>query len=658
MGNLQKLVAAAVLLAASPAHAEISGASASVRSNNSLIVDIQVRTGGSATQVFVTYQTQGVDPLVSRLTPVSNSGLTTITIGRLRASRTYTYTVGAIDDHGGPAGRADGSFTTGALPPVLLRNPYTLQGRTTVPLVIYPHVQTIPGVGTFRGYVALDLHASDAPQIVWYYSNAPSTASGVLQVDGATAVVQEPNGNFLFVDSGSGGPTAADPFYRVITPDGTILDESPADCRVTPPPASPAPPRWVWGQGNDTHEQLLPGADGVLGTVLHLGKVVKDPFFDAGLARPGERLQLGTTIRRWDPSAGTDTVVWDPFDFLDPLHERTSKKDSDPGANSDFPGNMVCAGTLLPMEEWTHSNSLQVAPTGEILQSVRHLDTVIAISPLFDRIAWRIGRFRSDFTFPNPSDTFYHQHFVRMLDSGNLLLFDNGNGRPKAEGGLYSRALELALDWTSRTATKVWEYRHQLTTIDGAPVYKYADKVGSAARLENGNTLIMYGADIDPTTLLPRDPQTFTLVEADPSPEANALAVLDMQIAGATAVYRALPVNTLFGEAPCAPPVISGASATPSVLWPPNHHFVDVTVDYSDGFSCPATCALSVTSNEPPDGDQEPEWIIVDAHHVRLRAERRGSGSGRIYSITITCTNAAGAASQTITVLVPHDQGH
>jgi hypothetical protein len=319
---------------------------------------------------------------------------------------------------------------------------------------------------------------------------------------------------------------------------------------------------------------------------------------------------------------------------------------------------MLCAGALLPIEEWTHANSLQVAPTGEILQSVRHLDTVIAISPLFDHIAWRIGRFHSDFAFPNPGDQFYHEHFVRMLDSGNLLLFDNGNGRPAAEGGQYSRALELALDWNSRTATKVWEYRHRLSSSGGAPVYKYADKVGSAERLENGNTIIMFGADIDPVTLLTRDPQTYTLVEADGSPEAGAVAVADMQIPGATAVYRALPVQTLFGEVPCAPPVITGASANPSVLWPPNHQFVDVTVDYSASLSCPATCALSVTSNEPPGDDQEPEWVIVDAHQVRLRAERFGDGSGRIYSITIRCTNAAGATSQTATVLVPHDHSH
>ena len=110
----------------------------------------------------------------------------------------------------------------------------------------------------------------------------------------------------------------------------------------------------------------------------------------------------------------------------------------------------------------------------------------------------------------------------------------------------------------------------------------------------------------------------------------------------------------------CPAPVISGTSATPDVLWPPNHKFVDVTVDYSVTDPCPNTCVLTITSNEPPVDDKEPEWIVVDAHHVELRAERLGSGTGRIYTITITCTNDANkkSSTRTVTVLVPHDQGN
>src|ERR1700731_3794234 len=227
------VAAIAVLFAGSRGYANILSTSATVRRNNSLLIDVQVTTGATVEHVFITYQTAGVDPLVSRLTQVSATGSTTITIGRLRANRTYTYTVDGFDRDGAPAGTASGSFTTGSLPPPLLTNTYKLTGRTTVPLVIVPLNQT-----GFRGYIGLDLHSSDAPQIVWYYSNVPSNASGVLQVDTVQSIVRERNGHFLFGDAGTGGPTAADVFYRAITPDGTLLAESPPDCAVTPPAAS------------------------------------------------------------------------------------------------------------------------------------------------------------------------------------------------------------------------------------------------------------------------------------------------------------------------------------------------------------------------------------------------------------------------------------
>jgi hypothetical protein len=543
-GRMSILVA--MLLGGSHVYADITGTSASVRPGNSLIVDVRVTTDSSPAHLVVTYQASGVDPLVSRITQVSTTGSTTVTVGRLRANTTYTYTVDAFDRHGAPAGTAIGSFTTGLLPAPLSTNTYTLTGRTTASLVIVQDNQ----VG-FRGWVGLDLHSSDAPQIVWYDSNAPSNASGALQADTVGSIVQERNGSILFGDAGTGGPTALDTFYRAITPEGTILAESPADCSVTPPATPPGPAGWTWGQGNDWHEHLVPGADGIRGTVLHLGKIFRDPFFDAGQAPQGKRLQAGSVIRRWNPAAGTDEMVWDPFNFLDPLTERTNAANTDPGNSSDLSSAFPCAGASLQSEEWMHANSLQVAPSGVILMSVRYLDTVIAISPQLDRIAWRIGRFKSDFSFTNPSDRFYHEHYVRMLDNGNLLLFDNGNGRPAAEGGLYTRALELALDWNTMTAVKVWEYRHQVSTGGGTPVYKYSDRVGAAQRLENGNTIVWFGADIDPTTLLPKSPQTYTLVEADANPEAGAVAVLDVQIPPGTGFpYRALPVETLFGEVP------------------------------------------------------------------------------------------------------------
>ena len=110
-------------------------------------------------------------------------------------------------------------------------------------------------------------------------------------------------------------------------------------------------------------------------------------------------------------------------------------------------------------------------------------------------------------------------------------------------------------------------------------------------------------------------------------------------------------------------PSIAGLATTPSVLRPPDHKMVNVTVAYQATDNCDAlpavTCALSVTSNEPingtGDGDKAPDWQILDAHRLRLREERAGGGTGRIYTIGVVCTDGAGntTAPATTQVLVP-----
>jgi uncharacterized repeat protein (TIGR01451 family) len=110
-------------------------------------------------------------------------------------------------------------------------------------------------------------------------------------------------------------------------------------------------------------------------------------------------------------------------------------------------------------------------------------------------------------------------------------------------------------------------------------------------------------------------------------------------------------------------PVISGLSVHPPLLWPPNGRLRNVTVSYTATDTCgPVTTSLSVSSNDTDDPKHrrhpEVDWIVVDAHHVLLRAEH-SHGRARIYTVTVTATDAGGNTSQkSANVTVPGGRLH
>jgi hypothetical protein len=110
------------------------------------------------------------------------------------------------------------------------------------------------------------------------------------------------------------------------------------------------------------------------------------------------------------------------------------------------------------------------------------------------------------------------------------------------------------------------------------------------------------------------------------------------------------------------PPQVTGLSTSKQVLAPANHKMQDITVNYSvtDNCNSSPTYSISVASNEAAngtaDGNTEPDFQIIDDHHIRLRAERAATGSGRIYTITITADDGCNpAVSSSTTVVVAHN---
>jgi hypothetical protein len=115
-------------------------------------------------------------------------------------------------------------------------------------------------------------------------------------------------------------------------------------------------------------------------------------------------------------------------------------------------------------------------------------------------------------------------------------------------------------------------------------------------------------------------------------------------------------------------PVLSPIS-NKTILWPPNHKMVNITLwaNAADNTGHPVALSAVVTSNEPQDGlgdgDASPDWTepVIDQINgiitLKLRAERSGSGNGRIYTITITARDASGNRNQAnVEIRIPHSR--
>jgi len=132
-----------------------------------------------------------------------------------------------------------------------------------------------------------------------------------------------------------------------------------------------------------------------------------------------------------------------------------------------------------------HANSIDTDPDGNFILSMRHL-SIIKIDRQTGNTDWILGGKQNQFTFvnehaSNAPNYFSFQHDVRLLPNGDLTLFDNGN----QHNPNYSRAVEYNLDQSNKTATLVWEYRHN------PDIYSMA--MGSVQKLSNGNTFIGWG---------------------------------------------------------------------------------------------------------------------------------------------------------------------
>lgn len=138
----------------------------------------------------------------------------------------------------------------------------------------------------------------------------------------------------------------------------------------------------------------------------------------------------------------------------------------------------------LEQDDYVHANSIQwIEPSGDILVSAKHLDTVFLINRQTGNLKWALGGKFATVTSNRPVDDprggFSHPHFARLY--GTILwVLDNGN----LSGNSPSRAVAYQVD--AQSSRRVFEFQE--------PNGKRRASFGSVQLLEKDQLLIGWGS--------------------------------------------------------------------------------------------------------------------------------------------------------------------
>ena len=260
---------------------------------------------------------------------------------------------------------------------------------------------------------------------------------------------------------------------------------------------------WEMGYKPGCHAELLPngnllyagkvddgpladleGAGGVLLEADWDGKAVweyRDPYLHHAFHRTknGNTLvlkwvkvpdKIAAEVKGGEPGTEKEGVMWgDVIQEISPdgkvSWEWIAHKHLDLEVDTTCP--------ICPRSTWTHANDVVELPDGDILVSFMKNNTIAIIDKKTRDIKWRWGK-----------DELGHQHSVSMLDSGNILVFENA-----LHGIIFPFGSSRVLEVSRETGDIVWVYAGG----ERPKAFFYSSTMSSCQRLPNGNTFICEG---------------------------------------------------------------------------------------------------------------------------------------------------------------------
>jgi subtilase family serine protease/flagellar hook assembly protein FlgD/Tol biopolymer transport system component len=223
---------------------------------------------------------------------------------------------------------------------------------------------------------------------------------------------------------------------------------------------------------------------------------------------------------------------------------------------------------------------------------------------------------------------------------------------------------EVAVD--DGLATRTDSITVRVQSVNHAPVARAgADQVRNEGEIVTLDGAASSDQDGDALTYHWTQVSGPVVVLSDPAAASPAFVAPAVSFTGAQLVFRLVVSDGVDPSAPdevtvsvrdtAAPPSCSAARPSTTELWPPNQQIMPVSIAaLAEGLT---VTIGGVTQDEPTndagDGNSSPDAFLQGAS-VLLRAERSGTGDGRIYRVSFTAANPAGATcTGTVTVGVP-----
>jgi hypothetical protein len=202
--------------------------------------------------------------------------------------------------------------------------------------------------------------------------------------------------------------------------------------------------------------------------------------------------------------------------------------------------------------DYFHINSIDTEQNGDLLVSARNTWAAYDVDPKTGQVRWELDGRHSSFKL-GPGTATAWQHDARQQPDGAITFFDNG-AFPAVHP--QSRAIEVALDPASMTATLVRDYQHQNPLVAGSQ--------GNVQALAGGDWMVGWG---QAGYLSEEDPAGQVLFNAHLPPDWESYRTYALPWTGQPAEPPALAVTRSSGSSSSSTVYASWNGATNVAGW-------------------------------------------------------------------------------------------